>query len=300
MFGQMDAGRLKFAIEVLLAEYGKANVFFVAPSTDSNTETFAQPEYGKAPGMVFTDIQNALTACEDGNGDHVFVLPGVYSPAATLVMAKGRVTLSGLPGLPNYQTIISRATAGETLQVTDTGCVVKNLTFHSNGANAAVEVEASHFEAENLTLDGLTTGVALVLNDTDSAVDDVKIRNCTLQRGTIGIQVGGGDAGHNNLDRLLVEDCRFVGNTIDIGETAANQSDAIDLLFKGNTHVTTHGAGQFIDMPTGTHSGLITNCSFAAATPVTAKMDIPATLFWAGNHTEEVIDSTGTVDNRPD
>jgi len=326
MFGQMDAGRLKFAIECLLADFGKANVFFVVPSTDSNYETFAQPEYGKVPGMVFSKFQDAVDAASSGNGDKIFLLPGIHYAATNVLQHKSykdNIVFSGLPGYRD-DTILKGGTSLTTeictLWHTGKDCTFKNMTFLSHGAAREcvvlygeseyplgsgvdygppdrVKFENCRFEGESVTV-----GNGLELYDNENEIHGVEVANCLFESCNNAIVYGSGGVAHQDIEKVIVRDCIFRECTVDHADAAANESDVTRLLLLNNVHVDAKagGAEKYIHLDGGTNTGLVTGCSFAHATAATAKMDIPAGIMWVNNHTEEALDSTGTTSDRPD
>tara|TARA_B100000809_G_C15136784_1_gene530983 strand:- start:118 stop:1107 length:990 start_codon:yes stop_codon:yes gene_type:complete len=329
MFGQMDAGRLKFAIECLLADFGKANVFFVVPSTDSNYETFAQPEYGKVPGMVFSKFQDAVDAASSGNGDKIFLLPGIhYAALDTLqhISYKDNVVFSGLPGYRDDTILkggITLTTDICTLRHSGADCTFKDLTFLGYGAGkecVAVMGEVTYdgtdygpptgtkFENCRFEAQSATVGNGLELYDHKHEISEIQVSGCLFERCGNAIVYGSGISstppaeGTEDVNNIIVQDCVFRACQVDHAEPALNHSDVTLLLHKGNVHVDAKAGGSdhYLDLGTGTNTGLVTGCSFAHATAATAKMVIPAGIKWVNNHTEEVVDSTGTTDNRPD
>tara|TARA_B100000131_G_scaffold141190_1_gene137367 strand:+ start:5242 stop:6225 length:984 start_codon:yes stop_codon:yes gene_type:complete len=327
MFGQMDAGRLKFAIECLLADFGKGNVFFVVPSTDDNYEQFAQPEYGKAPGMVFSYLQDAVDAAKSGNGDRIYLLPGIHfaqTAALQHKIYKDDLIISGLPGYRDA-TIIKGGNASDTdidtAWVYGQDLVFKNLTFTSYGANkescsllgAGAYGGVSYGPASNVkfencrfTAQSKTVGNGVEFYDVNNELKKFEFTGCLFEECDNAVVYGAGTAGasggQEGIEDVIIKDSVFRNCTVDHAEPSSNHSDVVRLLLLNNVHVDAKAGGSehYIDLANGTNDGLVTKCSFAHATAATAKMAIPAGIKWVNNFTEEVLDSTGTTDNRPD
>ena len=131
---------------------GIGDIKWVVPSKASTDLWYARIAAIANDRDIFTTLQTAHDACTSGQGDTIFVAPGLYTTTDQTTFSKSNIQVVGLCGPNNLMsaaaTIASRSQPGctiycdtaavpYTMQVTGHNNQFYNMSFVNSGANAA-------------------------------------------------------------------------------------------------------------------------------------------------------------------
>jgi len=242
---------------------------------------------GTNPAAPLLTIGTAILRAISGRGDVIVVMPGTY--VENLIVAENDISIIGaIDGAPP---VISPV-----------------------GAATALTVTANDFYMENVTVDGLTTGIPAVITG-----NNVKLVNCAFNRALAandGLTILGACPTVNIIGCLFstnavaglrlentaggvfpttvtVEKCTFmrnVTNAIADTDNAAGGETFATLFIHSNKFQGAGAAYVYINLtdPGAAGLGLISDNYFADADVVAAQIVRPAGVFCSGNHDEAV------------
>lgn len=223
-------------------------IFLVAKSGITNESeikaTYAGVTYPDGTPLLYTTLAGALASCVASRGDTVMIAPG-HTETITAAAGSG-VTVAGV------------RVVGLGL-----GTLVPTFTF-TTAVAASFNVTASNVWIENIIFTcGIDNQTAMV-NVTGT---DVRFQNCTFNTnsGTVGAALG--ILTGATSDRLMVNNCRFVGPATNSGTTTTAQiqyESAVDIQIT-NSYFTGKMTQAILNTATVLR-GLIANNFFVVAT----------------------------------
>ena len=162
---------------------------FVYPGTSATHLAFTRDRHKK----VYASVTDALSACVDGRGDVIVLMPGDHTVAsASLAMSKAGVKIFGpeawmgqdMPGLKSAATLTTSVSADEIMNVTATDCGVIGVTVIPITTSDAIDLSsaANRFLLKNCWFDMATPAVNTgTIGITLAAASNIMIDGCTFQ-----------------------------------------------------------------------------------------------------------------------
>jgi hypothetical protein len=186
------------------------NVFYVG-SASGGSDSFNNPNQGKAPEHPFATIDFANDQCTADNGDVIFVMPGhAETIGASTTLDVAGVWVRGL-GWGNDRPTISWSLTEAEVIVTADSVRISNLVFDLEGSTITPTIAVNVEEADGVIVENCewkphaTRQFGRFLTVTDS--DDVIVRNNRM----IGLDTAAGVAG------VVLDGCnqlQFCGNYV--------------------------------------------------------------------------------------
>ena len=260
------------------------SVVFFVDENDPGANTFND---GTLPSAPLTTITLALARTVAGRGDVIMVMPGTY--VENLIVANSDVSIIGaIDGIPP---VISPVAAGVALTVTAAGFYMENVTVDGLTTGIPAVMTGNNLKLVNCSFinslaanDGLTLlGLMPVANIIGCLFSGNAVAGLRLENTALGV--------HPEL--VNIEGCLFNGNTTNsIADTdnAAGGDTFGTLLVHSNRFIETGAAYVYINLldPAAAGLGLISDNYFADADVVAAQIVRPAGVFSSGNHDEAV------------
>lgn len=234
LFGKKIAGH---PVQIIDRSLVPGDAYIVDSGASGASDTAG---HGKTAEKPFATIDFAIGQCTDSNGDVIFVLPGhtetVTAAAGIDADVKG-ITIIGL-GNGNDRPTISVTTA----------------------TTADIDIGAAEVTFQNLIFD-LTGKDALVAPlDVNSA--GFTMKNCRIIMSDSQGQAVLGVLCDGNADRVLIEDCQFVGSS-DTGPAAAVRFLGLDEgTIRRCTFTGDYSVGNISFLTTAATNVLIEDCDF--------------------------------------
>lgn len=205
-YGQMQVSGLPFL--------GSGKVFIVGDSSTANIgilkELFTTDPDGDP--RFFSTIDSAVAACTANAGDVIIVMPGhteTVTAAGGLDLDIAGITILGL-GNGNDRPLINLTTA----------------------TTADIDIDAANITIENVIID--LTGIDAVAAGIDVNANDFTLRNCRVIIGDSDGQAVVGVLSDTNIDRVTVENCDFLGDTIAGPEAAIRLIGGVEHKIRHN------------------------------------------------------------------
>ncbi|MBK3666177.1 hypothetical protein JJE66_33770 [Bradyrhizobium diazoefficiens] len=261
-------------------------IFLVAKSGITNESeikaSYASVSYPDGTPMLYTTLKLALASCVASRGDTIVLAPG-HTETITAAAGSG-VTVAGVRvvGLGS-------------------GTLVPTFTF-TTAVGASFDVTAANVWIENVNfVCGIDNQTAMV----NVTASDVKFQNCVFTTNTATIGAALGILTAATSDRLVVNQCRFLGTATNSGTTTTAQvqyEGAVDIVIQNN-----YFAGKMTQSILNTATvlrGLIFNNNFVIATGTKAiAVAAASTPFISSNNinvpsgTAPVVAAAGFVAN---
>jgi hypothetical protein len=205
-YGAAQAAGLPFA--------GSGKVFIVGDSGTKNL-SMLKDLFGADPdGKIrfYSTIQAAIDACTADAGDFIIVLPG----HTETVTAAGGLDVD---------------VAGITILGLGNGQARPTINF-TTATSADVDIDAANVTIENIIFD--LTGVDAVAVGIDVNASDFTLRRCRVVMGDSDGQAVLGLLSDTNIDRVTVDDCEFLGDTIAGPAAAIRLIGGVEHVIRGN------------------------------------------------------------------
>lgn len=173
---------------------GTGKIFIVGDSGIANLSMINElfPVDPDGQPRVHSTLDAAVGFCTANAGDVIFVMPGhteTVTAAAGIDLDVAGITVVGLGNGSDRPTI-----------------------NYTTATSADVDIDAANITVENLIFD--LTGVDAVAAGIDVNANDFTMRNCRVVMGDSDGQAVVGVLSDTNVDRVTIEDCHFVGDTI--------------------------------------------------------------------------------------
>jgi len=252
-------------------------VFIVCASTDTNFAEISSmygAGYPDGKRIVHSTLALAIAACLADRGDVILIAPGhseTITAAAGIAMATAGVRVVGLGSGTDRATINFTTSTAATLTVTAQGCSFTNILFV-------------------VGIDALASMIVVSATDTT-------FQNCEFDtnNATMGVVLGILTAA--TADRLVVNNCRFLGPAVNAGTTTTAQIQyeaAVDIQITNNYF--TGKMTQAVLNVTGTVlRGLIANNFFVIATGTKAIAVASASTPFISNNRINVPSGTAPI-----
>ena len=223
-------------------------LFIVCGPTDTNaSEISAMYGAGYPDGtrIVFSTIALAVAACVADRGDMILVAPNhdeTITAAAGIAIATAGVSIIGLGNGTDRPTITFTTSTAASFNISANSVTIKNIQF------------VCGIDAQTAMINVTGTDVAFV--------------NCEFDTnsGTVGAVLGILTAATS--DRLVVDNCRFLGPATNTGTTTTAQiqyESAVDIQIK-NSYFTGKMTQAILNVTGTVLRGLIDNNRFVVAT----------------------------------
>lgn len=251
-------------------------------------------------------INAALVFVESGRGDIIFVAPGDYDEAVSVV--KSDVMIYGT-GNRGAVAVAPSATDGIAITVEGTAAArTSNVTFYNiggegNGTGGGLHVKGNirRFRAYGCKFEGGAFGAKLESTAAGS-VGDTIMRDCEYAWTTTALHLlasGGGDP----VTQTYIYDSLFHNYTAD--GVLSTVAFAADLWLVGNVFANQEDATeptQYLDIAVASTTGFVADNVFATTVFSTAKFAIAAGIIFANNisQAENPSAAVGGASGRPD